>query len=131
VENQGREKAAKTRLSLDINGITVDSVEIGEMDIGDVVTKEFSWIAESGLQEISISADIDGLLPESNEANNTGTRTITITGDNTPADEPPPLSSGPTGDKGFLGEWWLLLMLVALLLGGAAFIFAYKAFKKE
>ncbi len=131
VENQGRDKAAKTRLSLDINGVTVDSIEIEEMDIGDVVTKEFSWTAESGLQEISISADIDGLLLESNEANNTGTRTITITGDNTPADEPPPLSSGPTDDKGFLGEWWLLLMLVALLFGGAAFIFAYKAFKKE
>jgi uncharacterized repeat protein (TIGR01451 family) len=131
VENQGRDRAEKSRLSLGINGTTVDSVEIGEMDVGEVVTKEFAWTAVTGLQEISISADIDGLLLESNEANNTGTRTITIADEKKSVAEPIPLSAGPSGDKGFMGEWWWLFLLVALIFGGTAFVSAYRALKKE
>jgi len=131
VENQGKDKSAETTLTLDINGENVDSVVLGEMDIGEVVTKEFSWTAVSGLQNISISADIDGLLTESNETNNTSSRTITIEDKEEPADETIPLSSNIPGDKGFLGEMWLVIMLIALVLGGSAFILAYRAFKKE
>jgi subtilase family serine protease len=131
VENQGREKAAGTTLTLNINGDPVASLEIGDLDIGDIITKEFTWTALAGLQEISVSADADGLLLESNETNNTSSRSITFPDNKTPVEGPVTVSSGISGGNGFLGEWWWLILLVSALLGAAAFISAYKALKKE
>jgi subtilase family serine protease len=131
VENQGRAKAAGATLALNINGAPVASLELGDLDIGDIVSKDFTWTALAGLQEISVYADADGMLTESNETNNTSSRTITISDIKTPAETPVILSSGPSADKGFFSDYWWLILLVAALLGVAAFISAYKAFRKE
>jgi subtilase family serine protease len=130
IENQGREMAPPSRLALVVNGTPVDYTDISEIDIGAMVTGEFSWTAVAGQQEIGIFADPDNLLPESNEINNMSTRTIYIIG-TAPAEEPVNLTAGPSGEKGLLAGFWWIILLVSAAFGAAAFISAYKAFKKE
>jgi subtilase family serine protease len=130
IENRGRDKAPPTSLALLVNGTPVDYAEIDEIDIGNLATVEFSWKAVTGEQEIAVCADYDGELLESNETNNMMSRSITIT-DKAPAEEPVNLTAGPSGNKGFLGGFWWLVLLVSAAFGAAAFVSAYKAFKKE
>jgi subtilase family serine protease len=130
IENRGRDKAPPTSLALLVNGTPVDYAEVGEIDIGALVTAEFSWKAVAGPQEIAVCADYDGELQESNETNNVMSRSITIE-DKAPVEEPVNLTAGPSGDKGFLGGFWWLVLLVSAAFGAAAFVSAYKAFKKE
>jgi uncharacterized repeat protein (TIGR01451 family) len=130
IENQGIEKATQTRLALIVNGTPVVYAEIGDIDVGAMVTKEFTWTAVAGLQEIGACADIDGLLLESNEVNNLKSRSITIA-DKALAEAPVNLAAGLPADKGFLSSFWWLILLISALFGAAAFVSAYKAFKKE
>ena len=78
VENQGKEKANKSRLDLLINGSLLAYTEIDELGVGAAVSQNFSWPAVAGPQEISAFVDIDGLLLESNEDNNIKSRTISL-----------------------------------------------------
>jgi uncharacterized repeat protein (TIGR01451 family) len=132
VENQGNFKANKSRLDLSIDGSPVQYSEIEEIDMGASVTKDFSWNAVVGSHEITVSADIDGLLQESNEINNTKSRTISLSEPKAPDNEPPiKISPVSSEDKGFIGNFWWAFLLVATLLGVGAFVLALKSFKKD
>ena len=88
MENRGREKALNTKLSLSIDGSTAGSADIKEIDIGAMVSQDFSWKAVAGNHEISAYADAGNLIIESNETNNSKSRTISI--------EKPAATAAPT-----------------------------------
>jgi subtilase family serine protease len=132
VENQGNFKANKSRLALSINGSPVQYSEIEEINMGATVTKDFSWNAVASSHEITAYADIDGQLQENNEINNTKSRTISLSEPKAPDNEPPiKISPVSSEDKGFIGNFWWLFLLVATLLGVGAFVLALKSFKKD
>ncbi len=132
VENQGRVKAAKSKLVLQIEGSPAQSVELDELVMGALVTKEFSWDAVAGSQEITAFIDIDGLLLETNEKNNTRSRTISLSEPEVPATEPVvDLSSDSSDDKGFIASFWWVFLLGAVLLGAGSFLMMLKSFKKK
>jgi subtilase family serine protease len=136
VANQGTDKAVNSRLDLYINGERIGSIDIDELAVGASMNGEFSWSALAGPQEISAYADMDGLLLESNEGNNSRSRTISLEDPEAPVgeDEEEPdidLSSDSSDDKGFISSYWWLLMIGAVVLGGGAFVLAFKSFKKD
>ena len=136
VANQGTDKVVSSRLDLFINGELLGSLDIDVLEVGASLTGEFSWSAVPGELDISAYADMDGLLLESNEGNNSKSRTISL-------DEPPAaedeeeeepvidLSNDSSDDKGFMASYWWLLMMGAVVLGGGAFVLAYKSFRKD
>jgi subtilase family serine protease len=133
VVNQGTDKAAKSRVALYVNGELLSYAELDELAVGASVNPEFSWSAVAGPQEISARVDTDGVLTESNEVNNTRSRAISLS-------EPLPtptkkavvdLSTGSSEGRGFIGDFWWLFLLGAMLLGVGAFLLALKSFKKE
>ncbi|OGO07046.1 MAG: hypothetical protein A2Y92_00055 [Chloroflexi bacterium RBG_13_57_8] len=133
IENQGTDKAGNSRLDLYVNGKPFKFAEIGELAIGESVVQDFTWASVAGPQEISAYADIDGLVPESNEVNNTRSRTISLT-----KPEPTPtkktivdLSSNSPEDSSFISNSWWMFLLGAILLGVGAFLLALKSLKKE
>jgi hypothetical protein len=101
------------------------------MDVGALISQDFSWKAVAGNHEISVYADINNLIPESNETNNSKSRVITIEKP-APAAVPKPvnLSSSAPANKGFVTSWWWLLLLITGVLGGAAVFSALRSFKK-
>ncbi len=131
VENRGRSEAINPRLTLHIDGSPLDYADIAEIESGVTVTADFSWTVEAGPHEISVFADLDKLIPESNETNNTMSRTLTLEEPPAPVKQTPkPVVSSPT-NKGFLeGSWWLIL-LVAALCGGMAFMAVLKSLRKN
>ncbi len=136
VANQGTDKAVNSRLDLYINGELLGSVDIDELEVGASFTGEFSWSAVAGPQEISAYADMDGLLLESNEDNNSKSRTISLAEPKAPAQEEEEepgidLSNDSSSDNGLIGSYWWMFMLGAVVLGGAAFVMAYKSYKKD
>lgn len=131
VENRGRDKAVNPRLTLHVDGSPVGYVDIAEIDAGTTVTGNTSWTAEAGVHEISVFADIDGLVPESNETNNAKSRTITLEEPEAPVKPTPRLTTGSSADKGFLGGSWWIILLAAALLGGGAFMAALKALRNK
>jgi hypothetical protein len=131
VENQGRAIAENVRLALSIDGSPVDYVDIEEIDVGDTARGELSWTTLAGLHEISVLADIDGIILETDETNNTKSRSITIIEPESPSKMSLTLSSGSSSDKGLLEDSYWLIMLGALLLGGSAFMVIWRAIKKK
>lgn len=130
IENRGRDRAVNPRLALYVDGAPVAYVNIAEIAMGAIATGEFSWTATAGLHEISVFADIDGLILESNETNNAKSRTITVAEPEAPVKKPK-LTTGSSDSKGFLGSSWWIILLAAALLGGAAFVAAMKSFKNK
>ncbi len=131
VENRGREKALNMKLSLSIDGSTAGSADIKEIDVGAIISQDFSWKATAGNHEINAYADIGNLILESNETNNSRSRTVTIEKPAaTVAPKPANLSTASTADKGFIASWWWLLLLITAVLGGAAFFSALRSFRK-
>jgi subtilase family serine protease len=132
LENRGREKAVNPRLTLSVDGSQIDYADVAEVDIGSIVSLDFTWTALSGKHEISARADAGGLVAESNETNNDRSLTLEIS---SPEPVPPATSvAGPAADagkKGFMGDFWWLALLVAALLGVSAFVIALKSFNKE
>jgi hypothetical protein len=105
-------------------------VDIPEIDIGVIVAKDFTWKAVAGSHEITAYIDKDQLIFESNETNNSRSRTVSIENPAAPLPKTIKLSTNSAANKGFIASWWWLLLLVAALLGGAAFISALKSFRK-
>ncbi len=131
VENQGKLKTDKTRLALQIGDSPAQYADIHELNMGAVETVDFSWDAVAGPQVITASADIDGTLLESNENNNTYSRTISLSVPEATVTEPVVDLSSPENDKGFLANFWWALLLGAILLAGGAFALTLKSFLKK
>ncbi|MCK4862902.1 MAG: hypothetical protein KAS25_01335 [Dehalococcoidales bacterium] len=130
VENRGRDPAINPRLTLHINGSPAGNVDIAEIAAGATLTGDFTWTVEAGVHEISVFADMDELVLESNETNNAKSRTLTIEEPVAPV-KVPKLTTSSSTNNGLLGGTWWLLLLVAALLGGGAFIAALKSFRKK
>ena len=130
VENRGKDPAVNPRLVLQIDGSPAGTVDMEEIASGDTLSGDFTWTAEAGVHEITVFVDMDGLISESNETNNSKTRTITIVEPETPAKKVVDLSAS-SDDDGLLGGSWWLFFLVAAVLGGGAFYAALKSFKKR
>jgi subtilase family serine protease len=131
VENQGKAKADKASLDLYINGALLSSAEIDELNVGVSVSKDFSWKTIAGSQEISAQVVMDGLVAESNEANNSKSRTITLSQAPPVTKEPATAAPVAVTSKGSIVDYWWAFMLLALLIGGGSFFMAYKSFKKK
>lgn len=130
VENRGRDKAVNPRLTLHVDGSPAGYVDIAGIEAGAIAIGDISWTAEAGLHEITVFADIDGLVLESNETNNTKSRTLTLEEPEAPTKPAPKLATPAPSSKGFLGSSWWLIMLAAVLLGGIAFVAALKSLRK-
>jgi subtilase family serine protease len=130
VENRGKDKALSPKLSLAIDGSPAGDADIKEIAIGAIVSQDFTWKAVAGQHEIIVYADIGQLILESNETNNSRSRTVSVEKPAAPVPITPKLSTTSTANKGFIANWWWLLLLVAALLGGAAFVSALRSFRK-
>ncbi|MBN1176352.1 MAG: hypothetical protein JXA51_01595 [Dehalococcoidales bacterium] len=130
VENRGKESAVNPRLVLQIDGSPAGTIDMGEIASGTTLTGEFTWTVEAGVHEISVFADMDGLISETNEINNSKTRTLTIVEPAVPVKKAVDLSAN-SDDDGLIGGSWWLFFLVAAVLGGGAFYAALKSFKKR
>jgi subtilase family serine protease len=131
VENRGRDKALNPRLALSVDGSPLGSFDIPKIDTGAIITADFAWKAMTGPHEISAFIDTDQTVLESNETNNTKSRTITIEKPETPAAKKVKLPATSSADKGFLSSWWWMFLIVAALLGGMAFASALKNLKRK
>ncbi|MCK4274065.1 MAG: hypothetical protein KAW90_04175 [Dehalococcoidales bacterium] len=131
VENRGRDKAVNPRLTLYVDGSPAGYVDIAEIEAGAIATGDISWTVEAGLHEISVLADVDGLVLESNETNNTKSRTLTLEEPEAPVKPAPKLTTSSSSNKGFLGSSWWIILLAAALLGGIAFIAALKSLRNK
>ena len=78
VENRGTIKATNTRMTLTIDGAAVGYVDVPEIDADASATVDFSWTAMEGQHEISVLADADQTILESNESNNIKVRSISF-----------------------------------------------------
>lgn len=132
VENRGRDKAPNSRLSLSIDGTTVSAMDIKAIDMGATISQDFSWKAVTGQHEFIAYADAGQLIVESDETNNSRSRTVTIEKSAAAATtKAVNVSSASTTNKGFIANSWWLIMIVAALLGGGAFVAMLKSFKKN
>jgi subtilase family serine protease len=130
VENRGRDTAIEPRLTLKVDGSRAGHVDIPEIEVGDTASLDFTWAALPGLHELTVLADADGLIMESDETNNTRSRTLDVSGPGAPATS----LAGPATasvSKGFLGDVWWIVLLIAALLGISAFVLAMRSFKKD
>jgi subtilase family serine protease len=127
--NQGKDKVLAPKLSLSVDGSPVGEAEAEEIEIGGIASLDFSWIATAGQHDIVAYADISKQITESNETNNSRTRTVSI--ESPPVQVPKSVNLSTTTDKGLIASWWWLLLVVAALLGGTAFYSALRSFKKE
>jgi uncharacterized repeat protein (TIGR01451 family) len=131
VENQGRDKALKPRLALAIDKSPAGYVDIPEIKMGATATANFTWKAAAGSHEISATADVDQTVLESNETNNTKSHTITIGAQEALPAKPAKLNTSSSTSKGFIGNYWWLLMIGAALLAGLALMSALIKPKKK
>ncbi len=132
MENRGRGAANDTRLDLLVDGLVIDHINIEKIDIGAVITRDFTWVVEEGLHEIQAFADLDELILENNEDNNTISKTLTVSPPETTSHQVIDLSaSNDSGSGDFLSNSWFLIVIAAALLGGAAFYILYKSLRQE
>jgi len=130
VENRGKDPAINPRLTLHINGAPAGNVDIAEIASGTTLTGDFTWTVEAGVYEISVFADMDDLVLESNETNNAKSRTLTIVEPEAPV-IPPKLTTSASNGNGLLGGIWWIILLAAALLGGGAFMAALKSLRNK
>jgi subtilase family serine protease len=122
VENRGTAQASNLRIALSIDGSMVDYIDIPEMKIAAITTVEFTWEATEGQHEITVFADADQTIVESNELNNSKSRTISFEKTKAPVKTTSNTTTAPASDGGFISSWWWLLLLIAGLLGVVAFL---------
>lgn len=131
LENRGRDTAKNPSLDLRINGNSLGSVDIEEITVGDIITQDYTWIAEEGTHEFSAFIDLKEIILENNEDNNVTLKTFTFSPPKKPVKIA--LDTPSTGSKtsGLLADSWLMIIAAAALLGGLSFYIAFKAFRKE
>lgn len=130
VENRGREKAVNPQLSFSVDGAIVSSADIKVIDVGAIVSQDFSWKAAAGQHELNFYIDKNNLISESDETNNSKSRSVTIENGAAPTKKAIKVSSPAENDKGFIESYWWMLLLAAALLGGGAFMAMLKSIKK-
>ena len=131
LENRGRNTAANTTLDLRINGSSLGVIDIEKVDVGEIITRDYTWIVEEGPCEFSAYVDLEELILENNEDNNQFSKTMTFSPAETSDNETVQIPSTGEESKGFLASAWLIIIAAAALLGGISFLIAYKSFKKE
>jgi subtilase family serine protease len=133
VENRGRDKALNSKTSLSVDGTTLSSAEIKTIEMGAIVSQDFSWKAVAGQHEIVAYADMENLIKESDETNNSRSRMVTIEKSTatTVAPKTTKISTTTTANSGFIANSWWVLLLAAALLGGGAFAAMLLSIKKK
>jgi subtilase family serine protease len=129
LENRGGAKATNVQLALYIDGSIVDYADIEEMDIAVITTIEFTWVATEGEHEITFFADADQTVFESNELNNTKSRTLSF--EKSQAATNIPVNTATVSDGGFIESYWWLLLILAGLLVAIAFIPTLRSLRKK
>jgi len=130
LENRGNTTANNVRLALSIDGFIVDHADIEEMDTITPITIEFTWEATEGQHEITVIVDDDQTIAESDESNNSKSRTISFEQPESPVNNAPSTQNTSTNDEGLMEQWWWLLLLIAGLLIVAAFTSTFKLLRK-
>ena len=82
-----------------------------------VVSANFTWTALEGAHAITVIADSGQSVTESNEANNSRSRSITFLKPEVPEKTTPVLDTGDTAGAGLLETWWWVLLLIGAVLG--------------
>ena len=119
LENRGIAKATNVRLVLSIDGSVVDHADLPEIDLAASATLEFQWIVTEGEHEITAFVDSEQTNIESNEQNNTKTRTVSFAAADVPVNTTANNNTTNVSDGGFIGSyWWILLLLAGLLCAG-------------
>jgi subtilase family serine protease len=131
VENRGRDKALNSSLSFSVDNTTMGNAVIKAIDMGAIVSQDFFWKAVAGLHEISVYADAGKLVMESDETNNSKSRTVTIEKPAGPTPKAIKSTTAAPTDKGLIANYWWVLLIVAGLLAGGAFVAMLKSFKKK
>jgi subtilase family serine protease len=131
VENQGIAKASNLRMSLLVDGVEADFLDIAEIDLDTIGSADFLWKVTAGQHEISVLANSDNSVLESNMSNNLKSRAISFENPTVPVKKSSGLPVVSTTDKGFLNSWWWLLLLIAAVLGVGAFVTALRAARKK
>jgi uncharacterized repeat protein (TIGR01451 family) len=70
VKNIGNDENATARVICYVDGVSLDSQIIPELDAGATVTRTFNWVAEAGMHTIKTTADTDNEISELDETNN-------------------------------------------------------------
>lgn len=131
VANQGVAVAVNPRVALFIDGIDSGFVDVPQIDADSTDNVDFSWMATAGQHEISVLANSDNLVQESNISNNNKSRTISFEKPEAPVKKNAGLPGVPSAGKGFFNTWWWLLLIIAAVLGVAAFVSALRAMRKK
>ncbi len=131
LENRGNSEASNMRLALSIDGSIVDYADLSELGVAASITCEFQWTVTEGEHEMLAFIDADEAITESNEQNNTKSRTVSFSQTSAPTNNSPGVSSASTTEEGIVGQyWWMLLLLAGLLIVGA-FISTFKYLKSR
>jgi subtilase family serine protease len=129
VENRGRDTAQNVRVALSVNGSPLGDADIDEIAVGDIKPATFTWTSLEGMQEFQALADSEGTVAESNENNNTKSRTVTVTAPIVTATTHKAAAVSASG--GILDSWWWVILVAGLLLGGAFFYSTFKAIRRN
>jgi subtilase family serine protease len=130
LENRGSTEATDIRLALSIDGSILDYADLPEIGIATSVTQEFQWTVTEGEHEILAFVDADQEITESNEQNNTKSRTVSFAQTNAPVNNSPAVSSTSPTEEGIIEQYWWMLLLLAGLLIVAAFVSTFRYLKR-
>lgn len=130
IKNQGSDMAANPRVEFFVDDSSVGYCDIKEIGAGATVTKDFTWIAEAGSHDVRAFADLDELILESNESNNSEHLSLSLPEIEGSADLAGKLKSTHPRNTGTMGEWWWLLFVALLITGGIAIAYAMKSARK-
>ncbi len=131
LENRGIAKATNVRLTLSIDGSVIDFKDLPEIDLATSQTVEFPWIITEGEHEITAFIDAQQTNMESNEQNNTKSRTVSFTASVNQVIKSTSKTAPSSSDGGLLDKWWWLLLLIAGLLVVAVFVSSFRLLKKK
>ena len=131
LENRGNSEASNMRLALSVDGTIIDYADFGEIGIATSITHDFQWTVTEGEHEILAFVDADEAITESNEQNNTKSRTVSFSQGDTPVNNSTGTSSTSTTEESIIEQYWWMLLLLAGLLVVAAFVSTFKYLKSR
>jgi uncharacterized repeat protein (TIGR01451 family) len=131
IENIGLAKVTSVVISLAIDGAKFRTARIPEVDAGASALVDFSWTALEGEHNIEVTADASQSITESNETNNTRSRTIIFAKPELPVKKTPVITLNATTSGGLLQTWWWAFLLVGGVLGLGILYSAIRNMKKQ